>query len=221
MDKAFIVVLLFFNLVVHAQKSKIEIGFQGGVNLNTVYGSGIDREVLGNTTGLSIGGNAKWNIIDRFGIRAQLSYDQMGYSLRNLYLEDSVNGLAKADIRFKLNYLNLPVMAEFAFGRKVKFMIDAGGFIGVLLNSKALVNRVLPNGDHPFWYSSPSSGYKKLNAGIATGLGIQIPLVSKVALTINARNYTGLTNISKSSAGYTFSRKTMTFSFLSGLSFQL
>lgn len=215
------VLLLLFAFTVLAQTKKIEFGFQGGINLNTVYGSGISKEVKGNITGSSIGGNAKWNTTNWFGIRVQLSYDQMGYALRNLYLEDSVNGLAKADVRFKLNYLNLPVMAEFTFGKKVKFMLDAGGFVGVLLNSKATVNRVLPNGDQSLWYSFPSTGYKKLNAGLAAGLGIQVPLTSKIALTLNARNDAGLTNISNSSAGYAFSRKTKTFSFLSGISFQL
>ncbi len=221
MKKAFVVGLLFLCFAATAQKMRIEYGFQGGINLNTVYGSGISKDIKGNITGLSIGGNAKWNKTDWFGIRVQLSYEQMGYALRNLYLEDSVNGLAKADVRLKLNYLNLPVMAEFAFGKKVKFLVDAGGFIGVLLSSRATVLRVLPNGTHSFWYSFSSTGYKGLNAGFATGIGTQIPLTSKIALSLNARNYAGLTNTSNSSAGYNFSRKTMTFSFLSGLSFQL
>jgi hypothetical protein len=206
-----------------AQQHKVEYGFRGGINLNTAYGSGISKQYSGYTTGLSIGGHLKVNTSAHFGVKISPLYDVYGWAYRDLYLEDSVNGLAKADVIFKPTYLNVPVLAEYTWGRKVKVSVGAGGFFGLLLSSRYVTKLKTPISGRPAVTKTNSESFKRFNAGLTGSVGVQVPLTSRMALSVHVQNATGLTNINKAPAGAPNMSdiKTLTFSALAGLRFHL
>lgn len=210
-------------LISNGQKTSTEYGFQTGLNLNSAYGSSVSKDLKGILPGLSIGAHIKINLKKQFGLKMIVAYDQYGWAYRSVYLEDNTGtALGKGDVLFKLNYLNLPVLAEYSFGNKIKFYVDAGMFFGVLLNNWLITKVNEPLSPGQVTVTKNKSAYRNsTNFGICLGFGTQIPIASKIKLNFDLRNSTGLSNINKSSSAGSSTIKTNTISILGGLSFKL
>ena len=208
-------------LITNGQNNAIEYGFHSGLNLNSAYGEAVFKKYNSVLSGVSISGHVKIKKRKQFGLKIILAYDQYGWAYRSLTFADST-WPTKGDVLFKLNYLNLPVLAEYSFGKKIRYYIDGGVFCGLLL-SNHLVTR-LKNAAPPYQETvtkTKSDSRKTANFGLSLGLGLQIPITSKIKLNVGLRNSTGLTNINKSSSAYTSTIKLKSFSILGGLVFEM
>jgi opacity protein-like surface antigen len=223
MTKYFLVHLLILIISTStAQQHKWEYGFQGGINLNTAYGSSISKQYRDQTVGLSVGGNLKLNTSAHFGVKVLPSYDVYGWAYRDLLFESDILSGSKSESLYKLHYLNLPLLASYSFGNKVKVNVEAGMWSGLLLHSTLVIKTKYPSGAETVTRNT-SNSFKNINAGLSAGIGMQVPLTSRMALGVQVRNTTGLTNISKAPASTPniSDIKTLTFSALTGLSFNL
>jgi opacity protein-like surface antigen len=209
---------LFF--ISKAQKHIMEYGFQSGLNLNTIHGKTNLKQSASVLTGLSVGGHFKINITNQFGVKAIIAYDQCGWALRSLVFADNFGAeIGKTDVFIKLNYLNMPLLAEYSFGNKVKFNVDGGIFFGFLLGDKIItkVTQSLQPGQAPKT-TGTSDNRKATNFGLSFGAGVQIPVTHTVKLDFGVRDNLGLVNISKSQTANS-SIKTNAFSILAGVTF--
>ncbi len=155
--------LIFLTSGSFAQSSSngggIKFGFKGGVNFSNLYTDDVDdNNVL---TGFQAGVFAKVPVTADFAIQPELTYNTKGAEL--VYNNAFVNGTAK----FKLNYIELPVLAVFNLSNN--FNIHAGPYIAYLVDGKATndsqgtlfdVENSLSNED-----------YNKFDAGLAIGVG--------------------------------------------------
>ncbi len=217
--------LFLFNLllVCKGQKAKFEYGFQSGLNISSSYGDAFSQVKRGPLTGLHIGGHLKVSKTENWGFKFLISYDNIGWIYKSLTIENSAGtGLMNVDISVKHNYLNIPVLAEYTFGKKVKIIVDGGFFLGILLSNKVIteVKEPIPPNQVPTMESS-SSARKGTNFGLSLGAGIQIPIASKLTLDFNVRDNLGLTSINKSESSYSVKMKTNTITISAGLSFKL
>ena len=210
---------LTISLCGRAQKNPIEFSFQTGVNINAVYGNSGLKKYTGTIAGLHVGVHFKMKMNRHFAIKALLAYDQNGMAYRSLtFTNDMGNDLGTGDLLEKLNYLNLPVVAEYSFGKKIKFKVDAGFFAGYLLKATAVQKIKEPVAStHTFALTNR----KAINFGISAGAGLQIPLTSKIKLDLGIRDNLGLANIYKPQASESGTIKTNSFSILAGLTFAI
>jgi opacity protein-like surface antigen len=217
----FSLMLISFFLISKAQKYPMEYGFQSGLNLNSMHGNTGLKQSASVLTGLSVGGHFKININRHFGLKAILAYDQYGWALRSLVFADNIgNAIGKSDVLIRLNYLNLPLLAEYSFGNKVKFNLDGGVFLGFLISNKIItkVTESLQPGQ-PAKTSSTSNNRKTTNFGLALGAGIQIPITNTIKLDFGVRDNLGLTNIDNSKIVNSSSIKTNAFSIFTAVTF--
>jgi hypothetical protein len=217
--------VIFVNTILfsYAQKAKLEYGFQSGLNISTAYGTSIAKDYRSPLMGLHVGGHIKLNQSQHWGIKFLLSYDQIGWSYNSLVIENNTgSGLLNVDMLIKLNYLNLPMLAEYSFGKKVKIHVNGGPFMGILLNNKIVTKLNEPVPPNEQAKTETSSDYrKKMNVGLSLGSGIQIPLDSKLKLDFNLMNNLGLSNIYKSNTSEVGDIKTNAFTISAGLTFEL
>lgn len=212
-------ILVNLLLISKAQKNEIEYSFQSGVNINSAYGNGISKKEAGALTGLHIGGYIKIQKTKHFGLKAILAYDQNGWAYRSLTFEDNNStSLGTGDLLNKLNYLNLPLLAEYSFGDKIKFNLDAGIFVGYLLSNKMVIKIKEPVASTQ---KTSSSFRRSANFGVSVGGGVQIPVSAKMKLDLGIQNNLGLLNIYKSATTNTSNIKTNAFSVLCGITFSL
>lgn len=221
MKKSILLNALFMVACLHGQgqKRSLEYGFSAGLNINSAYGSSVSKIHREPLLGFNIGAHAKRNLSKRWGIKAILRYDQQGFSYRSLTFESNPgNIIGKGDVLFKLNYLNLPVLAEYTFGKKVQFNIGAGLFVGFLLNNQIITQINEPVAPNTASVTKNRSDFRKAtNFGLSLSAGVQIPLSANIQLAFNLQENYGLQNINKSQGLSNTTMKTNTLGINAGV----
>lgn len=203
-----------------AQSNTYEYGLHGGININSAFGSSINAAYKGTLPGLSLGAHVKINTSTHFGIKASIDYDQQGWAYRSLAFEDMTGTtFAKGDVLRKLNYLNVPIVAEYAVGKNIKFKANAGVFFGVLLSNQIVtqITDPFPPNTESTTRSKSQQNIQATNFGLSAGAGLQIPISNKMKLDFDFRNHYGLSNIYKKEN----TLRLNTFSILLGLTFPM
>ncbi len=198
-----------------AQKSA-EYGFLTGVNLNNAKGKNfIPAENLGTYVGKSFGGFYKQNFTEKFGLKVLLQYDQNGYKIKNLVFESGTG------ITIRNTYLNIPVLAEYSFGKKIKVALNAGPYVGLQLGSHILYNK---NFVDIFGNEQPrkqkSESFKNINIGFSAGANLSAPLTKKMLFHFSVQNHFGVSTIFKETSNNSTARLNA-FSILAGVGFKL
>lgn len=135
------------------------IGVKAGVNLSNLYSTEVDDK--NGRLGLNAGLIGRTMLEDPIGLQVELLYSTKGNETRY----EGFFGLVDQDVKFDLNYLELPVLACFRFADNT-MEVQVGGYGAYLLSSN-----VSTEGD--LGSSSDEVDVDKLNrvdAGLAGGL---------------------------------------------------
>ena len=116
----FTVIAFFGFALMNAQN--INFGAKAGVNFASITGD--DTDDLDMRTSLHVGVVAEIVISETFSFQPELLYSAQG----------AKESIENVDLTFKVDYLNLPLMAKFYVGEG--FSLEAGPQIGFLLSSK-------------------------------------------------------------------------------------
>jgi hypothetical protein len=154
------------------------------VSTNLYYGA--SNSELGDykksTNGIQAGASFQAGITPAFSLVSELYYIRKGGKLK------ANNPLSGNESSLRLNTMELPVLARFHAG---KFYVNAGPSIAYNLSGKNKMAGLSTK----LSFSNSSEGFKRFEAGVQIGGGIQFPFKQKrIALDIRY-NY-GLTNIS-------------------------
>lgn len=156
--------------------AQTHFGVRGGVNFANINGD--DTDNLSARTAIFLGVFGEFGLDDVFAIQPEILFSQQGAEY-----EDSEEDGVFYDGRFKLDYLNIPVMVKIYVADG--FFLEAGPQIGFLLSAT----------DE---FDSPISGEEDIKDFIKStdfsgniGLGYQLDM----GLSLNARYNFGLSNI--------------------------
>lgn len=146
--------------------SQIKYGVKGGLNYaNMKYEMGGVSASADRLMGFEIGGFANYSINDKLSIQPELLFAQYGSDI--------------SDLKFKENFISIPIMAKYSIGA---ISILAGPQLGYLLSAE-------------FDGEDAMDGMKKIDAGIAFGAGYEL----ENGLGFDVRYYLGLANIADES----------------------
>ncbi|MGI6048375.1 MAG: porin family protein [Petrimonas sp.] len=193
------IILLFslFSVQVSAQKTDFEkefyIGVGGGALMSSVdlVPSVLQKPHFGIHGGIS----AKYISEKHLGLLLELNYAQRGWT------EDfpTESGFAYTKT---LNYLEIPFMTHVYFGKKIRFIFNAGPQVGFLLESSDIMNEALTadiaakkqqNPDDPIGMQY-SLDLRKFDYGLIGGVGMELKTgIGNVEL--EGRYYFGLSDI--------------------------
>lgn len=181
MKKIVIAVLLMFGFstTTFAQvKGDVELGFNVGYNNSTIATSD-DNADSGN--GINLGFAAEYFFSDRWGIKGKLIYDQKGWD--NDFITDINSGFTYKT-NYNLNYLTIPVMANWHFAKKRNWYLNFGPYVGFLMNAE----------DTRFG-TDVKYVFNSTDFGLAFGIGVKIPVSDKLKLTLEYDAQSGLSNV--------------------------
>lgn len=144
-----------------------------------------------NRWGLQAGVMGQYDVADWLGVRAELNFQQRGYTMRRTQYP-----LQQTQLNYRDNYLTLPVMASFSFGgKKVRGFLNAGVYGGYWLNSHAK-GTVVPDFEEADATSSvdtpvelSSTRDQRLDFGYVGGVGVEYRFHSHWAAQVEARYY--------------------------------
>jgi len=121
-----IVALLFIGLAVNAQKTDVHFGVKAGVNIANVKVE--DAGSYDSKASFYVGGLAHIHLTQHFALQPELMYSGQG----------GKTTIAGTDYKLKLNYINVPVLAQYMVGNG--FRLQTGPQIGFLTTAKTKVN---------------------------------------------------------------------------------
>ncbi|WP_425437976.1 porin family protein [Mongoliibacter ruber] len=164
-------------LLAEAQTS---VGVRGGVSLSSLS----YRYALGRPVQFSDGISAQTYsfVIEHFGqknagVQFELQYITLGYSQENDQL--MVN-------RTEMDYLKMPLLSNFYFGRSGRFHIKLGPHLGYLLNARDVTREFDVEEVELPTYGQAGDDPKRLMYGLSLGAGIS-KLFGKSTLAADGR----------------------------------
>lgn len=117
-------IILFFVVAMIATTSfaQVSVGLKAGASFASVEAAAMGlKATTSNRTALALGGFVNLSVSDKFKIQPELLYQGMGGSLDGA--------------TFKSDYINIPVLAQYAVTDN--FKIEAGPQFGLLVSSKS------------------------------------------------------------------------------------
>jgi len=163
-----------------------EFGVNIGLNQSTVQSSGTG-ENADYKGGFNLGVSGEYYFSDRWGIKAKVIYDQKGWANGFLVLQD---GTEIDNVDYHLNYVTIPVMANWHFGRMRNWYLDFGPYFGFLSSASETSNS-----------ADVKPLFNSTDVGIAFGLGVKIPVSNRASLFFEYDGQGGLTNVFNQSDG--------------------
>jgi len=182
------VTVLLISSNLFAQAFKWEFGLEGGAVIRTMrieppYPSLETKAGVSFTGGIA----GQYNINEMWSVKLGAAYERKGSDIErtDIVTKGGVN----------MDYISIPLLLKAKFGKKIKFFVNAGPYLGILLSSK---NRLDAYSNIPETETNTDSTTKKTDFGISGGIGMEIPVGRNGAFTIEVRDNFGLTNISES-----------------------
>ena len=126
MKKLFSLLILsvFLNLVLIAQKGRSQFGLKGGVNIANLEVSDINEYDA--RTGFHVGGLVHIHVDDHWAVQPELVF--------------SAQGAESGSTEFKLNYINIPVLLQYMTNSG--FRLQTGPQLGFLVSAESEVGDV-------------------------------------------------------------------------------
>ncbi|MBS1603262.1 MAG: PorT family protein [Bacteroidetes bacterium] len=218
-------VLLFLQIDgVNAQQ--IWVGLKGGLSIPDISG-GSDELSKGYTSRLAanFGVLSEWQLRRRLSLQVELNYAGQGGQRKGMQpitnLPPEMQALVPsgqylyANFRNKaiLDYLELPVMAKYSWGRRFPLYINAGPYVGYLLQAKEKTSGrsaiyadaqgdplPTPQPIPPQSFDATTdvtSSIRRWNVGITGGGGVAWAITPKNRLFFDARFEYGFINIQR------------------------
>ncbi|RTY95199.1 porin family protein [Flavobacterium sp. GT3R68] len=206
MKKTIVIVLcsMGFSLSSSAQLSKgsVEFGLNAGYNISTISDNE-NRAHSGN--GLNFAGSADYYFSNRWSIKGKLIYDQKGWD--DDYITEFGSGI-DYKTNYNVNYLTVPVMANWHFGAKRNWYLNFGPYAGILLGAE----------DSRF-KTDVKKSFETFDIGFAWGAGVKIPISDKAKLFLEYEEQGGFSDVFISNSGSTVRNSRSSFNI--GINFLL
>ncbi|WP_333601354.1 porin family protein [Flavobacterium sp.] len=162
------------------KKGDVEFGFNIGYNNSSVADS---RTSSDSGSGFNVGGAIDYYFSPAWSIKGKLIYDQKGWD--NDVIQDTNSG-NYYPTNFNVNYLTVPVMANWHFGKKRNWYLDFGPYFGFLLEAK----------DTRFG-ADVSDSFNTNDFGLSVGIGVKVPVSPKLKVFFELEGQGGMSDIFK------------------------
>lgn len=209
-------------LIAHCSFGQLYLGAKAGLSIPNLQAGGSNPLTSGwsSSLGPEFGLISELKITHRFSIRAELNYSSQGgkrYGLQGFDpsqffspLPPGIPQYVYVDVKndFKLNYLELPVLAKlnFPLGKRWSFFTEAGPYLAYLIKAHVIskgssfvyadpggTQKLLVDGN-PFYFTVDQNTdvlteLKKLNFGVQAAVGVSLQTGNGIALLSIGGNY--------------------------------
>lgn len=177
--------LISFSTISFAQeKGAFEMGVNFGLNVAKVTTpdsySYYNNDGVGYKTGVNFGISGEYYFSKKWGIKAKIVYDQKGWN--NGYVTDQNQN--RYITNFKLNYITIPIMANWHFGRTNNWYLNFGPYLGFLASASEST-----------FGSDVKSNFTSTDGGLALGIGVKIPVTDNMKFFAEYQAQAGIANI--------------------------
>ena len=200
-------------------KTPVKLGFYNALNISTRAANFEDEAK--SLVGYGFGGLLKIKTSKDLGLVIRIGLDHQGWAFKNLTFLNPPN-LVDGDVFYDLTYVNFAVMPEYETAGRIKFIVSAGPYLGLLAKQRVKIKYDNPPpGEDDEQTFDGDDNLKKGNWGLTAHTGVLFPIGDRIALDLGVRYLLGLSNIYPESPSGDEKTMTRTFSVLLGLRFDL
>lgn len=189
MSKYILFALVIFtsisNLNAQDQLSKrLSLGVEVGPNLSIFYGESDPYYQTSPAIGFSGGLTFQVVINKLLSFRTCYSFQQKVEKPKynNHFIDVPMISSGSAREHSNFYYLNIPILLQFNFGKRVGFFTNIGPNIGFLLKGE----QITETSDNPSKTSTPPTN--KFDFGLTAGVGMAVQIKDRFSLTFEVRN---------------------------------
>lgn len=192
MKKTLVFIFLLFSISVFSQQNKWDVGIVGGPGITALAkDNGYKPDPnFGFYTGLS----GQYNFNEHFAIHTELAFDRKGTSNKITYTDPSGNEVGTGKGVNQMNYLTLPVLFKASIGNKVKYFLQAGPYLSILLNQTLKYSSSIDDPLYNFKVNV-TSHTTPMDFGMSAGIGALIPVKEKFAVSCELRGNYGFIDL--------------------------
>jgi hypothetical protein len=179
---------IFSGGILFAQQGVWSAGIEGGPGISFIYGSG---SVYNNFTP-SLAGVAgffgEYGFADRFSAKAALHYERISSRIENKSSQLDTGGMQQ----FNLDFVSLPLLVKWTFGRRIQFFVNAGPNISYMFKESTWY---LPESGGKTIVANETQYYQSVQIAATAGIGASLPFAKRFLLSLEIRDNFGLLNI--------------------------
>jgi hypothetical protein len=178
-----------FCIELKAQTNKFEFGVEASPSFTFLKGNDFIEKMYNGTLGYSGGISFQYNWGKRIALRTNIAYERKGGEGEFDFTDNYGASIGKGVVNLNFDYLTIPILVRYTFGKRVKYFINGGSYFSYLIKQTLVFKGA--NSDSE---SNNTSSYNRLDAGISLGTGIQYPINEKLILSSEIRGNMGLAN---------------------------
>lgn len=188
-----IVTILFVTSNSFGQAFMWQFGVEGGAGIRSLRFDPKDS-VYKTDVGFMGGIAGQYNFNPTWSLKLGVAYERKGAKFEESVDLGTTDVLTTIKGKTNVDYISIPLLvkAQFGTGKKVKFFVNAGPYLGILLANKTKIDAF---GSTPEQEVDNKDSTKKTDFGIAGGLGVDFLVGTNMSFTVEARDNFGLTNI--------------------------
>jgi hypothetical protein len=95
-------------------------------------------------------------------------------------------------LKYNLDYLSLPLLVKWTTGGKVRFFVNAGPCVSLLLQETTWY---LPDSGSKEKVADETGAYHRVNLAVTAGAGIAVPFGKRITVSLELRDNFGVLNI--------------------------
>ncbi|MCX6303546.1 MAG: porin family protein [Bacteroidetes bacterium] len=174
-----------------AQQGPWGAGIEGGPGLSLIYGS----QSIYSHSRFSLAGAAgifgEYGFARNFSAKLALHYERVSTQTDNYSAILPPGGM----LQYNLDYLSLPVLVKWSFGGRIRFFVNAGPCLSLLLQESLWH---LPENGSKVKVAMETDAYLPVNLAVTAGCGVAIPVGKRLLVTLELRDNFGVINIRSS-----------------------
>ena len=174
-----------------AQKGSWVAGIEGGPGLSLIYGSQSIYSQSGFSLAGAVGIFGEYGFARNFSAKLALHYDRISTRTDNYAAILPPGGM----LQYNLDYLSMPVLVKWSFGGRIRFFVNAGPCLSLLLKETLWY---LPENGSKTKVAEETDAYLPINLAVTVGCGMAIPIGKSLLVTLEVRNNLGVINIRSS-----------------------
>ena len=171
-----------------AQQSKgVEFGI--GIGYNGATATNSSNQSTNSKSGFNAAVSLDNYFSDRWSFKVKAIYDQKGWANGFLTVNSGSGSTTFQSVDYSLNYITVPLMANWHFGKTRNWYLDFGPYAGFLLDAKVSAG----------YAGSLKSLFNTVDGGLAYGIGVKLPVAEKTKFYIEFDGQNGVANLFKGS----------------------
>lgn len=136
---------------------------------------------------------------ERWSFKGKILYDQKGWVDSYFTVNANTFEINFTTTNYNLDYITVPLLANWHFGRTKNWYLNFGPYIGILASAKLSASN-----------TDVKSLFSSTDGGLDVGIGVKFPITMQTRLFIEYNGQAGVTNINRG-AGSTVRNTTGAF----------